>query len=208
MAKILHVQASPMGDALSFSTRVARAFLDAYRASHPADTVDALDLWKADLPAFDFTSASGKYKVMRGLAHAPDEARAWDRVVAAVSRLKAADKVVVSAGMWNFGIPYRLKQWLDVVVQPGLTFSFDPAKGYTGLVTGRPLQLLLASGGEYPAGSPAAACDFQKPYLEWIFRFMGFSDIRTLRVEGTLSPDAERNLAAVRGAAEEAARSF
>ncbi len=208
MAKILHIQASPMGEALSFSTRVARAFLDAYRASHAADAVETLDLWKSDLPAFDFTAASGKYKVMRGLAHSPDEAGAWDRVVAAANRLKSADKVVLSTGMWNFAIPYRLKQWLDVVVQPGLTFAFDPAKGYSGLVTGKPLQLLLASGGEYPAGSPMAGYDFQKPYLECIFGFMGFSDVRTLRVEGTLSPDAEKNLAAARTAAEEAARAF
>ncbi len=207
MARVLHVQASPMGQ-LSFSARVAAAFFDAYRAARPADQVETLDLWQTDLPAFDFTAASGKYKIMRGLAHGAEEARTWERVVATVDQLKAADKVVVSAGMWNFGIPYRLKQWLDVVVQPTLTFSFDPASGYTGLVTGRPVQLLLASGGEYPAGTPMAGYDFQKPYLETIFRFIGFTDVRTLRVEGTLSPAAEPNLAALAAQAREAARRF
>lgn len=207
MARVLHVQGSPMGQ-LSFSTRAAAAFFDAYRAARPADRVETLDLWQADLPAFDFTAASGKYKIMRGLAHGAQEARAWERVVAAVDQLKAADKVVVSAGMWNFGIPYRLKQWLDIVVQPTLTFSFDPARGYTGLVTGKPVQLLLASGGEYPAGTPMAGYDFQKPYLETIFRFIGFTDVRTLRVEGTLSPAAEPNLAALAAQAREAARRF
>ncbi|MHB8766696.1 MAG: FMN-dependent NADH-azoreductase [Deferrisomatales bacterium] len=207
MAKLLHIQASPMGE-LSFSARAARAFLDAYRARNPGDSVETLELATADLPAFDFSAASGKYKIMRGLAHSAEEARAWSRVTQAVAQLKAADKVVVSTGMWNFSIPYRLKQWVDIIVQPGLTFSFDPATGYTGLVTGRPVQLLLASGGEYAAGTPAAAYDHQKPYLELIFGFIGFTDVRTLRVEGTLSPAADANLAVVLKAAAEAARVF
>lgn len=207
MAKLLHIQASPMGE-LSFSARAARAFLEAYRARNPGDSVETLELATADLPAFDFSAASGKYKIMRGLAHSAEEARAWSRVTQAVAQLKAADKVVVSTGMWNFSIPYRLKQWVDIIVQPGLTFSFDPATGYTGLVTGRPVQLLLASGGEYAAGTPAAAYDHQKPYLELIFGFIGFTDVRTLRVEGTLSPAADANLAVVLKAAAEAARVF
>lgn len=207
MAKILYVKASPMGD-LSFSIRAAKAFLDAYRTANPKDVIEELDLWKTDLPDFDFTAASGKYKIMRGQAHSEEEARAWTRVVKAINQLKSADKVVVSAGMWNFSIPYRLKQYIDIITQPGMTFSYDPAKGYSGLVTGKPLQLILASGGEYPAGTPAAGYDFQKPYLEMIFGFIGFTDIRTLRVEGTLTPAAEGNLEKMKKSAAEAAKKF
>ena len=207
MAKILYIQASPMGD-LSFSIRAARAFLDAYRAANPKDGIEELDLWKTDLQDFDFIAASGKYKIMRGLPHSDDEAKAWTRVKKAIDQLKGADKVVVSTGMWNFSIPYRLKQYIDIITQPGFTFSYDPAKGYSGLVTGKPLQLILASGGEYPAGTPMAAYDFQKPYLELIFGFIGFTDIRTLRVEGTLTPAAEDNLEKIKKSAAEAARRF
>ena len=51
---------------------------------------------------------------------------------------KSADKYVFSLPMWNFGIPYKLKHFIDVLVQPGLTFSFSPETGYKGLVTGKP----------------------------------------------------------------------
>jgi len=207
MARVLHIQASPMGD-LSFSNRLVQTFLETYKDLNPADVVEKLDLWDADLPHFDFTAASGKYKVIRGLPHSETEAQAWRRVVEQVDQLKAAEKVLVSSGMWNFSLPYRLKQWIDVIVQPGLTFSFDPEKGYVGLITGKPLQLLLASGGEYPAGTDLASLDFQKPYLETIFGFIGFTDIRALRVEGTLSPAADRNLEKIRQAVVEAARNF
>jgi len=207
MPKLLHIQASPMNDR-SFSARAARAFLDAYRRAHPADTVETLDIWTGDVPAFDAAAASGKYKVMRGLPHAEAEARAWSRVVETLSHFKSFDKYLVSAPMWNFGIPYRLKQYLDVIVQPGLTFSFDPKTGYSGLVTDRPIQLILARGGAYPHGSGAAAMDHQRPYLELIFGFIGFTDIRTLVVEPTLAPGADDTLATVTAAAQSAGQRF
>jgi FMN-dependent NADH-azoreductase len=207
MAKLLHIQASPMGD-LSFSARAARVFVDAYSASHVADTIELLDLWRIELPHFDFTAASGKYKIMRGLPHSGEEARAWEEVTRLIDHLKSADKVLVSTGMWNFSLPYRLKQYLDIIIQPSFTFSFDPDKGYSGLVTGKPLQLILASGGEYPAGTPAAGFDFQKPYLEMIFGFIGFTDIRTLRIEGTLTPDADANLNKIIEEGSAAAKTF
>lgn len=207
MSKILHIQASPMGD-LSFSIQVARVFLDKYLAANPQDNVEELDLWKTDLPDFDFIAASGKYKTMRGLDHSQEEARAWNRVIQIIDQFKSADKVVISTGMWNFSIPYRLKHYIDIVVQPGLTFSYDPEKGYSGLVTGKPLQLILASGGEYPAGTPMAGFDFQKPYLESVLGLIGFIDIRFLRVEGTLGPASQGNLDKVKMSATEAALQF
>jgi hypothetical protein len=39
--------------------------------------------------------------------------------------------------MWNHGVPYVLRQLIDVISQPGLVFSFDPEHGYTRLLTGR-----------------------------------------------------------------------
>ena len=49
-------------------------------------------------------------------------------------RFALADRVLISTPMWNFGIPYKLKQWFDLIVQPGLTFRFDPAQGYFPLL--------------------------------------------------------------------------
>ena len=210
MATLLHIQASPMGN-LSYSTRLARAFVDAYRRAHPEDRVETLDLWQADLPEFDLTAASGKYKIMRGQPHSEAEARAWQRVRAEIARFKAADKLVVSSPMWNFGIPYKLKHYLDVIVQPSHTFAFDPDTGYSGLVTGRPLLLLLARGGEYPEGTEEAAYDHQRPYLVLVFGFIGFTDIRTVVVEPTVhgGPDvAEEKLRRAIRQVEELASSF
>jgi FMN-dependent NADH-azoreductase len=185
MATILHIRGTVTPE-LSYSLRAAEAFLESYRESHPGDRVDTLDLAKDPIPDFLELVARGKYRILHGQPHSREEAEAWKAVVAEIERLKKADKLLISSPMWNFGIPYRLKQYLDVIVQPGYTFAYSPEKGYTGLVTGRPALLILARGGEYLPGTGAAAFDFQRPYLEFILRFIGFTDISTILVEPTL----------------------
>jgi FMN-dependent NADH-azoreductase len=96
-----------------------------------------------------------------------------------------------------------LKDYLDVIVQPGLTFSFSPQTGYTGLVTGRPAVLVLARGGAYGSGTGAEAYDHQAGYLRTVFGFMGFTDIRTVLVEPTLHRGPEGAEAALAKAVDE-----
>lgn len=186
MARLLHIQASPRGDQ-SFSIRLAQAFLQRYAELHPDDIVDTLALFEEDLPLFDAPAAKAKYAVLNGERPAGKEAKVWAEVIAVADRFKAADKLMISAPMWNFSIPYRLKQYIDIIVQPAITFSYSPETGYTGLVTGRPAALLLARGGEYLAGTPSEGYDQQRPYLETILRFIGFADITAVTVQPTLS---------------------
>ncbi len=210
MAKLLYIKAAAI-ERLSFSVAVADAFMEAYRASHPADEVRAFNVFQAPLPAFDSFAVEAKYAILHGKPHTREQADAWKDVEALIADFKAADKFVLAVPMWNFGIPYRLKHYLDLLIQPGLTFSYDPAKGYTGLVTGRPAFIAYARGGEYPEGTPYAACDFQKKYLDLALGFIGFTDIRSLVVEPTLmgGPEvsAKRREAAI-ARAREMARTF
>ncbi|MEM8732961.1 MAG: NAD(P)H-dependent oxidoreductase [Planctomycetota bacterium] len=91
--------------------------------------------------------------------------------------------------MWNFGIPYKLKHLIDVLAQPGQTFSFDPATGYSGLVTGKPVAVVYARGGAY-SSDETRGMDMQKSYLEFLLGFIGFTDIRNIVIEPTLvAPD-------------------
>lgn len=187
MAKLLYVEASPRKER-SASIAAATAFLDAYRASNPQDEIETLDVWDVAMPEFDGTTINAKYAILHGQDHTPDQAAAWQAVVALAERFKAADKYLLSLPMWNYGVPYKLKHFIDVITQPGLTFSFSPESGYTGLVSDRPAAVIYARGGAYPEGTEAAALDLQKPYLETWLRFIGFGDIRSVVIEPTLDP--------------------
>jgi FMN-dependent NADH-azoreductase len=185
MSKLLYIQASPRGER-SYSVSVAQEFIDSYKVSHPQDVISVLDVFQANLPPFDGLAVQAKYTILHGLKHSPEELEAWRAVEAVIEEFKSADKYVLAVPMWNFGIPYRLKQYFDILVQPGYTFSFSPEAGYQGLVSGKPIVLFCSRGGAYPAGSPAESFDLQKRYLELILGFMGFSDIRSVVVEPTL----------------------
>ena len=172
---------------------MADAFVEACRKTHPADRVATVDVFGKDLPVFDGPILDAKYAILHGQPQSPQQREAWKAVEAIIREFTSADRYVLAAPMWNFGIPYRLKQYIDILVQPGCTFSYSPAEGYKGLVTGKPILLVCARGGEYSqAGS--AALDMQKPYLELILRFIGFADIRSLLVEPTLAggPDVAK----------------
>ncbi len=184
MSKVLYLQASPRAGR-SHARAVADAFIKAYRKANPNDEIETLDLFKADIPAFDGLAVQAKYTILHGKEHSPEELEAWRAVEALIERFTAADKYVLAVPMWNFGIPYRLKHYLDNLIQPGYTFSFSPEEGYAGLVTGKPAFVAYARGGEYSKG-PAAAMDHQKNYLEMILGFIGITDIRSVVVEPTL----------------------
>jgi FMN-dependent NADH-azoreductase len=162
--------------------------LNAYRAAHPGDVVDTWDLWAEPLPEFDGAMLDAKYAVIHGANHTPEQVRAWAQVSALAERFKSADKHLISLPMWNFAVPYKLKHLIDVITQPGLTFSFSPQTGYKGLVTGKPAAVAYARGGSYLPGSGAEGFDAQKPYVELWLRFIGFTDLREIVVEPTLGP--------------------
>ena len=209
MSKLIYIESSPRKDRSS-SIKITKAFLDAHQKAHPHDEVDKLDLWTAKLPPFDGDTINAKYRILHGQEHTPEEATAWNEVVGIFDRFRRADKYLFSIPMWNFGIPYKLKHYIDVITQPGLSFSFSPQEGYKGLVTGKPAVVVYARGGEYNSNDTVAALDFQKPYVEMWLGFIGFSDIRPIVIEPTLSaPEAfqKTEASAIKQAAE-LAKSF
>jgi FMN-dependent NADH-azoreductase len=202
MAHLLYIEASPRKKRSS-SIEVAHTFLDAYRQYHPEDEVETFDLWHKDIPPFDGDVIDSKYAILHGQAHTEAQRKAWRAVENIIADFKRADCYLFSIPMWNFGIPYKLKHYFDVIVQPSYTFSFSPSEGYKGLVTGKPVTLIYSRGGAYGSGTGAETLDFQKPYMETILRFIGFNDIRSIIIEPTLaSPEAKDK--AIKQAKEEA----
>lgn len=206
MSKVLYIQASPRGKR-SHSIAVADAFLEAYRKKNPKDEIVTLNLFDIELPAFDGFTIQAKYSIMHGRKHSTEEAAAWKAVERIIEVFKAADKYVLAVPMWNFGIPYRLKQYIDIIVQPSYTFAVGD-NGYEGLLKGRKAFVAYASGGEYSGGG--AAYNHQKPYVDLILGFMGITDTASVVVEQMLAePDVSaRNQKAAIALAVEAARKF
>lgn len=189
MTKVLYIQASPRKER-SHAVAAADAFVEAYRRKDPAAEVTVVNVFDTELPPFDGPAVSGRYKLGHDLPATPEEKAAWDKVLGVIAQFKAADKYVFAVPMWNFGIPYRLKHYVDLVAHPTHTFGYNE-NGYFGMVKGKPVFVAYSRGGEYPPGTPAENYDFQKRYFELFLGFVGFTNISSVVVEPTLAGGPE-----------------
>ena len=192
MTTLLHVNASPRG-AQSSSLALARTFLDEVVEASPETKVDTLDLFDDPLPAFGSVAAAAKYAAFAGQTPSDEGAEAWAQARAVFDRFATADAYVFNVPMWNHGVPYALKQFIDVVTQPGWAFGFDPASGYSGLVTGR-AAVIYTSGVWAPGVDVPFGVDFALSYFDDWLRFVGLSDVRRMRYAGnalSMTPEAD-----------------
>ena len=215
--KLLFIEASPRKEHSS-SSRVAKAFVEGYQKANPDHEVEHLPLFDIELPSFTAEGANQKMEQIVDMISGGTGIAAtgeWAGVVQEIERLRSADKIIVSSPIWNFSIPYRLKHYLDIVCQPGLTFYVNEKAEYIGTITDKPIQFVLSSGSPYevrfPLESDGTKTDFARPYLQHIARFIGFEDIRFMKIEptGMLPPDQLEALIKTRcEEAAEAAASF
>ncbi len=184
MARLLFVNSSPRG-ARSESLRLGEALLDAYREAAPEAVVDRLDLFADTLPRFASDAAAAKMTVIGGEAPAGREAVAWAEVTALFERVAAADRYVFTVPMWNAGVPWSLKHFIDVVTQPGLAFGFDPEHGYSGLLEGKRAAAIYTSQVYAPGVDERFGVDFHSTYFEYWLRFVGVTEVHAIRLQPT-----------------------
>jgi FMN-dependent NADH-azoreductase len=185
MCNILYVNSSPRGSA-SYSNKVAQSVIRDLREKHPGTTLIERHLAQEPLAHIDddFVTATRS-------ADGPstDRQRALlARSDALIDELLAADIVVIAAPMINFSVSSTLKSWFDYIARAGRTFSYSES-GPKGLVTGKRVVIVSASGGIYSGEN--AAFDFQVPWLCDMLAFLAMTDVEVIRVEGTaLGPQA------------------
>ena len=204
METLLHISASPRGRD-SESLTIARAYLDTVALERPDVRIEEWDLWDGTLPAFGADAAAGKYAVFAGAAFTAEQGAAWARVRETFERFLAADAYLFSVPMWNHGIPYVLKQLIDVISQPGLVYGFDPVTGYEGLVTGKRAAVIYTSGVYAGGPDPRFGVDFQQSYFDDWLRWAGIDDVETITFRPGMGELEPARLAA-NAAAREAAR--
>ena len=203
MSSILLLTSSPRPDSLS--TKIATELAEKIKSNNPGKTLVKRDLAADNLPHIDgpFTVA------IRTPADArtPEQQELVKVSDALIDELLAADTLVIGTGLINFNIYSSLKAWIDHVVRAGRTFSYTD-NGPVGLAKGKKAYIVLASGGVYSEGSPAAALNHAVPYLKWILTFIGITDVETVYVEGlAMGPEAaEKAIVAAKARTEELAR--
>lgn len=180
MPTLLHLDSSPLGDA-SISRHLSEEFVRHWRRQHPEGKVITRDLSANPPPVI--TAA------WIGASFTPEEARTPEQREALavsdtlVAELEAADEYVVGVPMHNFTIASALRLWIDQVARAGKTFAYVDGRP-VGILKGKKVTFLVASGGVYGPGSAMASFDFVEPYLRTFFGFLGVSEAQTYAAGG------------------------
>jgi FMN-dependent NADH-azoreductase len=202
--QLLHVVATPRA-ADSRTLRISYPFLESFRAECPDAQIETLDLFTRDLPALDGTNIDVKYNLMSGRPISPGYAESWQHIEELINQFMRADVCVISTPMWNFGIPYVLKYYIDVIVQPRYLFEYDAAGIPVGRCQGKRMVCITTRGSDYSVGGPMHAFDLQEGYLRAIFGFVGITDIEFINAQ-PIDMGPERREAAITASIETAQR--
>ncbi|PLW69592.1 FMN-dependent NADH-azoreductase [Pseudohalioglobus lutimaris] len=97
-----------------------------------------------------------------------------------IAELQQADTLVVGVPMYNFSVPTHLKQWIDYVCRPGVSFRYTE-NGPEGLVAVKRAFIVTASGGTQIGND----MDFASRYMEHICRFLGVDDVIHIDASGS-----------------------
>jgi len=106
-----------------------------------------------------------------------------------IAELKAADTLLISVPIYNFGVPASLKAWFDMVARAGVTFKYTE-NGPVGLLEGKRAIFVVASGGTEVDGP----IDFATPWLRHVMGFVGITDVHVVRSDRQMV-DAEASKA-------------
>ena len=194
LMKINYIECSPRGER-SHSTKIAQAYLEQAKKNIPDLELNHINPWSLNLPEFDGDMLNAKYSVIRGTDPSADEVSAWSNVKNIFDEFNNADHYLFSVPMWNFNIPYKLKHYIDIITQPGMSWSYTPEDGYKGLMTDKTATIIYSTGDGYGDGTGFESFDMQKPYVNLWLTFLGFKKIERVVVDRTLfdAETAEKN---------------
>ncbi|MCC6128427.1 MAG: NAD(P)H-dependent oxidoreductase [Acidobacteria bacterium] len=188
----------------SRTLRLLDAFLEAVPPT-PEETVDLA----ADPPRVLDTAIVRAYmeRNYAGADLSPEDSALLREADRFTEQLQMADTVVLATPMYNFSLPAAVKGWFDAVMQKGKTWTAKNGV-YRGLLEGKRAAILMTAARPYDG--PLTDWDHALPLVRHCFEFMGFREIRTVRVDGlATSPErAEERLRAAEGECRKIAREW
>jgi FMN-dependent NADH-azoreductase len=106
---------------------------------------------------------------------------------ALIGEVSAADIIVISSPMYNYGMPAQLKAWFDQIVRINETFDFDLQRGDFPLrptLSGKTL-IVITSSGEFGfrEGGIRQSMNHLTPHLRTLSQYLGVETIHEIACE-------------------------
>jgi FMN-dependent NADH-azoreductase len=181
MCTLLHVDSSvraannPNPDHDSISKSIALRFVDTWQQNRPKDEyiyrdvgVNPPDFITQDWIGAVFTSEEKRNPAQKERLALSDEL---------IAEVAAADVILISSPMYNYGMPAQLKAWFDQIVRINKTFDFDLSRGdfpLQPLLSGKTL-IIVTSSGEFgfEKGGIREDSGHLAPHLRTLSKYLG-----------------------------------
>eukprot|EP00747_Dinoflagellata_sp_TGD_P042489 gnl/TRDRNA2_/TRDRNA2_142107_c1_seq1.p1 gnl/TRDRNA2_/TRDRNA2_142107_c1~~gnl/TRDRNA2_/TRDRNA2_142107_c1_seq1.p1 ORF type:complete len:339 (-),score=71.03 gnl/TRDRNA2_/TRDRNA2_142107_c1_seq1:99-1115(-) len=197
--RLLHVDASH--GPTSVCAHGASAFLAEFGRLRPDLEVEHLHLWEEGTRGrieYNLEHVRSKMAALAGTAGDADVER-FAKIEELALQAASAWGLLISAPMWNYGVPHVLKQYFDCILHPGLTFR-ETSSGPKGLLgDGRPLVIVTSAGG-------TAAKDHLTPWVIDVASMMGFDASTVVSAKSVAHGDRQAALDRIASDAEASAR--
>ncbi len=148
MTVLLRIDASARLNG-SITRQMADRFINGWRTSEPNAQILSRDVGRQ--PPSVVSEASIRAGFTPPEQRTPDMNDALAESTTLINELRRADVLVLAAPLYNYGLPASLKAWIDQIVRPGETFSFDLERGdfpIRSTLIGKSL-VVLSSRGEF-----------------------------------------------------------
>ena len=191
--KLLEIQSSPRGES-SDSITLTKSFIETCKSDNTSIVVDTLNVWHERLPEFDYEAIGAKYKAVKHETMTEAESNVWERIQLLIRRFQNADRIVLGTPMWNFGLPYKLKQLIDLVAQRNYLFTYD-GKQYGPLLNIEKAIVVYTRGSRFLENTPIppSRFDHQATYLDFWLRLVGVRDLRSVIVDNPWNRDRQES---------------
>ena len=176
MTTILKIDASAR-DERSLSRRLSSQFVRNWLDHSPDDVVVERDVGRDPPPAVTdewigavFTPPTERSEEQTEMLTLSD---------ALIAEVAAADVILISTPMYNYGMPSSLKAWFDQVIRINETFSFDLARGdfpLEPILSGKTLVILTSSGEfGFESGDVRERMNHLVPHIKTCSFYLGVS---------------------------------
>jgi FMN-dependent NADH-azoreductase len=148
MTVLLRVDASARLDR-SITRELTDRFIDGWRTSEPNVQVVPRDVGRQPPSIVSEASIRAAFTPPEQRTPAMNDMLAESETL--IDEVRRADVLVLGAPLYNYGLPASLKAWIDQIVRPGETFSFDLQRGdfpIQSTLSGKSL-VVLSSRGEF-----------------------------------------------------------
>jgi len=182
MQKLLRIDSSSRVTG-SQSRELGDYFETKWKAARPDGQLIRRDLAIEPIEQIRQDTITGFYTPADGMTEELKSATALSDKL--IGEVQAADTVLITTPIYNFGVPASLKAWIDQLVRIGHTFSFDGAN-FGGLAEPDTAIVCAAYGASgYEEGGPFRAANFLEPYLDFLLKFLGIPTIHFITVQAT-----------------------